>query len=124
VATREYHPHQESQEEKYIPKYYPDATESMMRTSGPAQGWKYGMIAVDAIRRVVEKVGAENVDGAAIRDALLETDITVEGWGSPWRCTEDSHFFAGAQRMYEWIPAEEKWVVASGWYTPPLAVLD
>jgi len=55
------------------------------------------MFTVDAIRRAVEEVGAENVDGTALRDALAETDMVVEGWGNPWKFTENNLCLAWAQ---------------------------
>ncbi len=102
-----------------IQRYRSGEAEALMRSSGPLTGWAMGMLMTDAISRAVEEVGAENVDGTAIRDALAETNMTVPGWGNPWRFTAEENFLARAERVYEWIIAEEDWVAASDdWITP------
>jgi hypothetical protein len=76
------------------------------------------MFMADAIRRAIDEVGAENVDGTTLRAALAETDMTVPGWGNPWRFTENENFLARAERVFEWKVAEEDWVAISNWITP------
>ena len=77
------------------------------------------MILVDAVGRAIEAVGAENVDELALLDALVETSMTVEGWGNPWELTENINCLAQTVRMYEYRAAEDKWVGISEWYRPP-----
>jgi ABC-type branched-subunit amino acid transport system substrate-binding protein len=101
-----------------ILEYHTDEAEDLMRESGPLTGWGWGMYIADAIRRAVEEVGAENVDGLAIRDALAETNLTVEGFGNTWRFTENNHCLCLAQRAYEYLPAEDDWVAVSDWIMP------
>ena len=101
-----------------IQTYRSGEAEALMRSSGPLTGWAYGMLMVDAIKRAVEEVGAENVDGTALRNALAEIDMTVAGWGNPWRIIENENFLARAERVYEWSIAEEDWVAVSDWITP------
>jgi len=101
-----------------IQRYRPGEAEALMRSSGPLAGWAMGLFMADAIRRAVEEVGAENVDRIAIRDALADTNMTVEGWGNTWKFTEDQYFLARAERVFEWSIAENDWVVISDWILP------
>jgi len=52
-------------------------------------------------------------------DALAETDMTVEGWGNPWKLRENVNTFAQTVKLYECKAAEDKWVAISDWITPP-----
>ena len=108
----------------YTEKYHPGELEALYVSSGPITGWGMGMIMSDALRRAVEDVGAESVDGTAIRYALAETSLTVEGVGDVWEITGTKNIFAKGQRMFEWIVDDQEWVVvwpAGGeeWYLAP-----
>jgi len=104
--------------ERAIQRYRSGEAEALMRSSGPLTGWCHAMVMADAIRRAVEEVGAENVDGTAIRDALAETDMEVAGWGNRWRFTAEENFLTRAERVFEWKVAEEDWGDPSNWITP------
>ena len=68
---------------EYTYKYLPaDEAEVQLRHTGRLSGWATALFIVDAISRAIEKVGAENVDGGAIKDALEAMDLTLEGWGN------------------------------------------
>jgi ABC-type branched-subunit amino acid transport system substrate-binding protein len=101
-----------------IQEYHSDEAEELLKESGPLTGWGFGMYVAEAIRRAVEEVGAENVDGAAIRDALAETNMTVQGFGNTWSFTETNHCCCLAQRAYEYLPEEDDWVAVSDWIMP------
>ena len=98
--------------------------ESWYVSSGPVTGWQMGMILSDAIRRAVEEVGAEDVDGTAIRDALAETHLEVEGVGDVWEITGTKNILAKTQRIFEWIVDDQEWVAVwpgggEEWYLAP-----
>jgi len=101
-----------------ILKYHPDEAEDYMAATGPVAGWGIGMFVAQAIRDAVERVGAENVDGTALRDALAELDMTVEGWDYPWRFSEDHHLLLRDMKAYQWSVAENVWECVSGSYIP------
>jgi len=109
----------------YTEKYHPGELEALYVSSGPVSGWQMGMVLGDAIRRAVEDVGAENVDGTAIRDALADTHLPVEGVGEDvWEITGTKNIFAKGQRIFEWIVDDQEWVAvwpAGGkeWYLAP-----
>ena len=95
-----------------------DAAERM-KNSGPISGWLTGMITADAIVRAVQSVGAENVDGPAIRDALRATDMTPEGFGNPWRYTDDFHGLCRTLKIFHYNMTTRDWEETdSGWITP------
>jgi hypothetical protein len=104
--------------EEAIQNYHPGEAEELMKESGPLTGWGWGVYIADAIRRAVEEVGAENVDGAAIRDALAETNLSLEGFGNTWTFTENRHVLTLAQRAYEYNPEEDDWTAVSDWIMP------
>jgi len=105
---------------KYTEEYYsPAEVETLYLGTGQYNGWAAGMIFVDALRRAVAKVGAENVDGIALFEALKETNMTEEGFGSPWRITEEANCFMQTVRLMEYSSEVGDWVVITDWSLPP-----
>ena len=97
--------------------------DSLMKSCGYPSGWAWAMWVADAIKRAAENVGAENVDGTALREALASTDmdLTDEGFGNVWRINLDNGVFfcAHTQKVYEWSVADGRWVEASNWIPAP-----
>lgn len=90
-----------------------------LRSSGPISGWQMGLFGVDALKRAIEAVGAENVDGAAIRDALLATNMTVEGFGEAWQFREGYNGILREMKMFKWNQVGEDWEdMGHPWITP------
>jgi hypothetical protein len=109
-----------TQVKEYTDEYYsPAEVETLHLGTGQFNGWAAGMIFVDAVRRAVDEVGAENVDGIALFEALKETNMTVEGFGSPWRITEDANCFMQTVRLMEYSSEDGDWRVITGWSLPP-----
>jgi len=105
---------------EYIHQFFsPGEAASLLRQTGPITGWAMGMVLVDTVRRAVENVGAENVDGTALREALLDTDMTEEGWGNPWRPVPGNNVFAKAVQLYQYRAAEDDWFAITEWEIPP-----
>jgi len=101
-----------------VAKYRPGAyAEKESQLSGYSSGWAWGIWMIDAIRRAVEKVGAENLDGSAIRDALVATDLdmTSQGWGGAWKIGA-GHILIHTAKTYQWNLEKEKWVAVSDWF--------
>jgi len=75
-------------------------------------GWAWGILLTDIIKRAVEEVGVDAVDGVAIRDAAMSTslDLTASGWGNPWELSADDNLCAATSEMHEWDVDEEVWV--------------
>jgi ABC-type branched-subunit amino acid transport system substrate-binding protein len=104
-----------------LQKYYPDKVEKLMEGNPPVTGWMTGIVFAEAIAKALDKVGPENVDGTALRDAMEETDMTIEGFGHPLRFTAEENFLYRAQRMFDWSVADEKWVHITDWFLVPSA---
>jgi len=98
--------------------------EYILARPGYLSGWLPGMVLADTIRRAVGEVGAENVDGAALRHALAGIDMALEGLWNPWRFAENVHCLMKNQRMEEWSTAEDKWVLTGDIYCPPSLAID
>jgi len=104
-----------------LQKYYPDKVEELMKGNPPVTGWMTGIFFAEAIAKALAKVGAENVDGTALRDAMAETDMTIEGFGHPLRFTGEENFLYRAQRIFEWSVADAKWLHITDWLLVPSA---
>ena len=102
-----------------IQQYHAAEAAARLRNSGPIGGWGVAVWITDVINRAIETVGAENVDGPAIRDAMAATDLTVEGWDNPWRPTADYHALVTQMKVYRWSIAADDWEdTGAGWITP------
>lgn len=100
-------------------RYHPGAyAELEIGKGGYGSGWAWGIWLVDIMRRAAEKVGAENVDGAAIRDAAMSSnlDLTAEGWGNPWTVREGNHIVIRTSRTYQWSVQKETWDPIDDWF--------
>ena len=102
-----------------LEQYHPDDFESRLVTSGPISGWGVGMVTVDALRRAVDSVGLENLDGAALREALLATNLTVEGFGNVWKFESDYNCVLRTMKAFKWSIEASDWEdTGHGWITP------
>jgi len=70
---------------------------------------------VDVVKRAAENVGAENVDGQAIRDAAETTNMekVSEGWAADWVLSPTNHVLNPADKMYVWDVDQVKWIRVS-----------
>lgn len=91
-----------------ILRYHASDAEERMLATGPLAAWGTAMYVYQAIRGAVEKVGAANVDGVALRDALEELDMPIEGFDYSWHFYHDYHLLLRDARVFEWDSAEGK----------------
>jgi len=99
----------------------PAEIESNLISTGRISGWAGGTLLYDVVKRAVDKVGAENVDSLALKEALAETDreMISQGFGNDWKLT-NVNCFAYTLRIYEYQPATDTWdAISDVWYTPP-----
>jgi PKD repeat protein len=102
---------------EYVQTYHPGEAEAMMKGSSAISGWALGLVIEDGIRRAIDKVGADDINGAALQQALAEINMDIEGYGDPWKVTSNN-CLAWAQRAFEWKIDESNWEPISGWYLP------
>ena len=108
--------------EEYYRKYHGSGKlDSIQKGTGQFNGWAAGMIFVDAVRRAAKEVGAEKVDGLAIHKALQETDLTVEGWGNPWKLPGNGkvNYFAQTVRLVQYDSSIDNWKGITDYIVPP-----
>jgi hypothetical protein len=67
----------------------------------------------------VKKVVVDNLNGLAIHEALKETDMTVPGWGNPWKLVEGENYFAQTVRLVEYKSDVDNWVGITDFVYPP-----
>jgi hypothetical protein len=107
-----------------IVNYRSGYAETEIQLASYPTGWAWSIWVIDAIRRAAEEVGAENLDGVAIQDALASTDLdmTSEGWGGVWKPTPERHFVTHEVKTYRWNVDNEMWVAVSDeWVSIPPA---
>jgi len=101
-----------------VAKYRPGAyADKQTELSGYASGWALGIWMVDVMRRAADEVGAENVNGSAIQDALAATDLDLssEGWGGTWEMGA-GHVLIHTAKTYQWSTENENWVPVCDWF--------
>lgn len=103
---------------EYVETYFPGDADAMMKASPAISGWALGIVIEDGIRRAIDAVGADNIDGPALQEALAAIDMDVEGYGNPWTVTSNNNCVAWAQRAFEWKIDQDNWEPISGWYFP------
>ncbi len=109
--------------EEYAQKYHSAAElVAIHQGTGQFNGWAAGMIFIDAIKRAIDKVGLDNLDGLAIHQALQETDMTVPGWGNPWKLHEGVNYFAQTVRLVEYKSTIDNWEAITEFKYPPAPV--
>lgn len=109
---------------QYLQDKHPDTAESLMKSSAPISGWGLGILIEDIIRRAIASVGAENVDGVALKDAMTETNLDVPGYGNTWKASPNNNAMGWAQRAFEWNAAEGKWQAVTDWISPLSTPVD
>lgn len=103
-----------------IQDYRPSEAEALKKGTTWMSGWVTAEILIEAVRTAAEKVGAENVDGAAINDAFLAMtleiegmpDITLEGRGG-------HHVLQPNCRMIEYDSTRDDWYAITDWFLAP-----
>ena len=90
------------------------------QNAGWIGGWANGTIMAAGIKKAVETVGAENVDGQAIRDAMATIQLDIEGAGNIWEVGDGINSYNQTLRMWQYSVSTDKWGAITDWYRPPL----
>ncbi|MCX5999640.1 MAG: hypothetical protein NTU41_08655, partial [Chloroflexi bacterium] len=104
---------------KYIDQYHSDTAAAIRLGTGQLNGWFQGMILLDALKRAAAEVGAANVNGQNLFEALKATNMTVDGWDLHWQITTNVHCFLRQVKLVRYSNALSTWVSITGWTVPP-----
>jgi len=107
-----------------LQRFRPGEAETLGKGTSYMAAQVAGMVLDEAIRRAVAEVGAENVDAAALNNALKSIEMTVEGYGEVWKCHEGSNILHRMLRVVEYRTAEDNWYVITDWFLPPSVAAD
>jgi len=100
-----------------LEKYRPSEVSVLKQGTTWESGWLLAHIITDVVRRAAKKVGPENIDNIAIRDAIEEMDIDIEGMpafglaGSGGNNVLQPYF-----RMIKYNASEDKWYALGDWF--------
>lgn len=100
----------------------PDEYDSLRMGGTWVSGWLSMKVLAEAARRAAAEVGPENVDGRAIRDAMLQIDVTVPGYGEAWKFRQGTTGDNVLHRMFvmrQYLKAEDDWFALGDWFLPP-----
>jgi hypothetical protein len=109
----------------YIDEYRGGSAE-LKGTSSVISGRELGIAVEAALRNAIEAVGAENVDGAALKDGLRAIDISneagsvLEGYLDHWQVTPNTNCLQWSQRVFEYDMTNEIWKPLPTVYSPTL----
>jgi len=87
--------------------------------TGYLNGWAYGMMLIDSLRRAADKVGGENVTGMDVFNALKEMDLTVPGWKFPWKTAPNVPVLMRGVRLMQYKADVSDWVQIEDYVIPP-----
>ena len=105
----------------YIDTYAGGQADALLESSAVISGLGVGKVLEAGIRTAIKNVGAENIDGAALKDGLRAIDMEVEGFGDVWKVTPTNNCLSWSQRAFEWNVTESQWVPKPTYYVPTLS---
>lgn len=83
-------------------------------------GWLTAHILCEAVREAAAEIGAQNVDGAAIRDAFETMDLEIEGMPNITLAGHGAHnVFQPNCRMIQYDAAKDDFYAITGWFVAP-----
>jgi hypothetical protein len=96
----------------------PADAEKLMKGTTWVSGWMTAQIISEAVRDAADEVGAKNVNGAAINDALLALDIEIDGMPNITLANSGTHHvFMPHFRMIQYDAAADEWSASGDWYS-------
>lgn len=101
-----------------ISKYRPSEAAKLKTGTTWISGWLTAQIVTEAVREAAAKVGAENVDGEAIRDAMHAIDLEIAGMPN-MNLAGGHHVFQSYCRMIEYQASEDNWFAITDWFIAP-----
>ncbi len=98
---------------------HPSDWQSRVASTGPLTGWIKGRVLHEALKNAVDEVGADKLDGEAIKAGFEAIDLKMEETGNTFTYKDDIHTGLRTSRILTWDVAASKWKPASDkWYWP------
>ncbi len=102
-----------------IVKHRPSEATTLKKGTTWLSGWLFGQILAQAVRDAADKVGPENVDGAALNDALLNLNLEIEGMPAITLSGRGGHHtFMPYCRIIKYDAAKDDFYAVSDWFAP------
>lgn len=101
-----------------LSQYRPNATDFHLQRSGWLTGQFFGLVITEAIKNAADDVGTENVDSAAMRNALANLNLTIDGWADGAMSFGEEGILQDQFAMYQYVLAEDNWIKVTDWFTP------
>jgi len=105
--------------EELLTQYRPSEKEALMSDPVYLSGYFSMLYFIDVLKRAVEDVGAENVDGVVLDEKWQTIDVSVPGFAEAFKCWEGHHVLHRPYRMAEFNQSAQQWETASDWFYPP-----
>lgn len=103
--------------DEMLAKYRPSEVAKLKEGTTWLSGWLTACMAAEAVRDAADKVGAKNVDGSAMNDALLALNMKIEGMPDITLANSGTHHvFQPYFRLIKYNAAQDEWTTASDWF--------
>ncbi len=103
-----------------IQKYRPSEADALKKGTTWMSGWVTADILIEAVRTAAEKVGAQNLDGAAINDAFMALDLKIEGMPDITLEGHGGHHVLQPYcRMIQYNASKDDWYAITDWFMAP-----
>lgn len=99
-----------------LEKYRPDEKETLMRGSTWLTAWTFGYIVSEIVRLAADNVGPDQVDKAAILDAIEELSLEIDGLPTLTLANSGgNHVLQPCLKMARYDGAQDQWYGVSDW---------
>jgi hypothetical protein len=107
--------------EAYLEQHRPSQVASLKGGTTYVSGWDEAVLLAAVVRKAAQDVGANNIDGTALKDALKNLDVTIPGRGGTFKMAGEYHQLFPYYRAAEYRAAENdvftvgEYKVAQNW---------
>lgn len=103
----------------YVAEYQGNDAE-LLGISAVISGRELGVALEQGLRNAIEAVGAEHIDGIALKNGMRAIDLQLEGYLDRWQVTQNTNCLQWSQRAFAWNMTDEVWEPLETVYEPVL----